>query len=100
WYCGTGCGAPVPPPQPVPQYQAPPPPVPPQRSPRPVRPLPPPPYERGTGAQRKQGGDRWVRPSQGHDEHGPRRRPVQPPSAPRWGKTGERGPSDEPPTSR
>ncbi|MCS3781484.1 type VII secretion protein EccE [Tsukamurella ocularis] len=97
-------GAPAPgahgaPQQPVPSHQAPPP-VPPQRPTRPVRPLPPPPYERGTGAQRKQGGDRWVRPSQGQDDRTPRRRPVQPPSAPRWGKTGEREPSDEPPTSR
>ena len=70
------------------------------QQPRPVRPLPPPPYERGSGAQRKQGGDRWVRPTPGQDERGPRRRPLQPPSAPRWGKTGERPPSDEPPTSR
>lgn len=70
------------------------------QQPRPVRPLPPPPYQRGTGAQRQQGGDRWVRPSHGQDDRSPRRRPVQPPSAPRWGKTGERGPSDEPPTSR
>ncbi len=92
-------GSPVPPPRPAPQYQAPPAPVPPRPA-RPVRPLPPPPYERGSGAQRKQGGDRWVRPTPGQDDRGPRRRPLQPPSAPRWGKTGERPPSDEPPTSR
>ncbi|TWS26791.1 type VII secretion protein EccE [Tsukamurella conjunctivitidis] len=84
--------------QPAP-YPAPPQ-TPPPRPPRPVRPLPPPPYERGSGAQRKQGGDRWVRPSQDQDDRGPRRRPLQPPSAPRWGKTGEPPSSDEPPTPR
>ncbi|MBS4099922.1 type VII secretion protein EccE [Tsukamurella paurometabola] len=84
----------------APQYPVVPPAAPPQRPPRPMRPLPPPPYERGSGAQRKQVGDRWVRPTAGQDERGPRRRPLQPPTAPRWGKTGERPPSDEPPTSR
>ncbi|MET9327265.1 type VII secretion protein EccE [Tsukamurella sp. NPDC003166] len=76
------------------------PPAPPVRAPRPVRPLPPPPYERGSGAPRKQGGNRWVRPSQDQGGDGPARRPVRPPTAPRWGQSTERPPSDEPPTSR
>ncbi len=67
---------------------------------RPARPLPPPPFERGSGKQRKLGGERWVRPSQDGGNEGPARRPVRPAKAPRWAPGGERPPKDEPPTSR
>ncbi|WP_237741623.1 hypothetical protein, partial [Tsukamurella sp. 1534] len=59
-----------------------------------------PPYERGSGAPRKLGGDRWVRPSKDAGDGGPSRRPRREPGAPRWSPPSEQRPPDGPPTSR